>query len=74
MVELVPANPKRKGLWVQNVEDVIFSIYARKDNPYGGMYVYSRQWLYFEKQDSPADQWFVKTPSGTAAIRVVEFY
>ena len=73
--ELVPANPRRTGLWLQNVEDTIFTIYKRKDFPYGGIYIYKTGYLYFTRDQSCEEQWWFRTVfAGTKAIRIIEFF
>jgi hypothetical protein len=75
MAELVPANPRRTGLWLQNVEDTTFSIYDKELFPFGGIYLYKTGFLYLTRDQDCHKQWWCKTVlAGAKSIRIVEFY
>lgn len=73
--ELVPANPRRTGLWLQNVEDTTFSIYKKDDFEFGGIYLYKTGFLYLTRDQDCQSSWFFRTVlAGAKSIRIIEFY
>lgn len=75
MQELVPANPDRVSFVVVNVDATNSArVYTREDEPDGGIYVYPRQWIQWEKQDAAHEQWFIKRDTGSSFAHVIEFF
>jgi hypothetical protein len=75
IAELISEDPNRTSFIVQNVDDEsVVGIYVRKEEPVGSLWLYPHSWIYFEKQDDADAQWWAKTDTGTAYVRIIEFY
>jgi len=73
-IELVSESPGRTGLFIQHIsDDYEAGIYARKENPHGGIYLYPHSWIFLEKDDDADKQWWIKGQAGLL-IHVVEFF
>jgi len=75
MQELVNEDPRRTSFMVINFDaSNNVRIYNRKEDYQGGIYVFAKSWLQFEKEDDADKQWFIKRDAGTSIVHIIEFY
>ena len=76
MQELVPADRNRTHFVVHNIdENNSVRVYQREDKAEGGIYIWPRQWIEWEKEDAAEEAWYVKCAAGASIYaHVIEFF